>query len=650
MPKMFNFFSPLLFLSFFAFSQSVNLDSLVLSANSMQDDSNKVNALNEISWLSDKAFKYEEALNFASESHKLSETIKFRKGEGKAYSRMGNALYSMGRFDESIENHLKALKIQEEVNDLKGQSATYQNLGNVTQAKGGSPQAMEYYLNSLKIKEKMNDKNGMSNSLNSIGNIFKTQGNFEKAVEFYQKSGQLKKEIGDKMGYAQALFGISTVLGMQGNYEKTLVYTDTCLQTFKKINFIPGIAATLTNMALCYQHLGKFKESMQFHKEALSYNQLIKDKNSIAMSLINIGNLHSFMKNYSESVKYMQDGLTLLKEIGAKDYLKDTYKNLAKVYEQMNKPEKALEYYKFYSDLKDTLNSENKNKLIVELNTKYETEKKELEIALLKTEKEAEKTALTAKNKRQQYISISIAILFLVSSVFGFFMYKNFQQKKKANEKLVIQQKLIEDKNQENELLLTEIHHRVKNNLQVISSLLSLQERNIENSNVKAAIQEGKERVKSMELVHKLLYQGNGFRTIEMKNYCNELTSGLKNSFGISDNNVELTLDFNPIHLDIDTSIPLGLILNELIINSFKHGVKAANLLKIKLTIESDNNSLKVFYSDNGNGKVENLENSVSFGMKIIKALVKQLQGELKIGNDENGLLFSIFIEKFKNS
>jgi len=133
------------------------------------------------------------------------------------------------------------------------------------------------------------------------------------------------------------------------------------------------------------------------------------------------------------------------------------------------------------------------------------------------------------------------------------------------------QKQIIQNKNKENELLLGEIHHRVKNNLQVISSLLSLQERNITDETAKAAIMDGKERVQSMGLIHKMLYQQNNFSEINMSEYIEKLISGLLESFGKRSEDFELNYDIKDVNLDVDTAIPLGLIINELVVNALKH-------------------------------------------------------------------------------
>ena len=213
---------------------------------------------------------------------------------------------------------------------------------------------------------------------------------------------------------------------------------------------------------------------------------------------------------------------------------------------------------------------------------------------------------------------------------------------KERTEELRREKLLVEKKNSENELLLAEIHHRVKNNLQLVSSLLNLQEKSIEDGAAKQAILLGKERIRSMELVHKMLYHANSYSGIEMKDYVNKLSEGLMQSFGVNRNEMELDLNFEQIVLNVDTAIPVGLILNELIINVLKHAKIDSQKLVLRIKLfKKEKDGLVLHVSDNGEGKLSEVQSSNSFGLRIIKSLVRQLNGDLVL-NDEKGLYYTI--------
>ena len=204
----------------------------------------------------------------------------------------------------------------------------------------------------------------------------------------------------------------------------------------------------------------------------------------------------------------------------------------------------------------------------------------------------------------------------------------------------------LQKQNMQNELLLGEIHHRVKNNLQMVSSLLSLQEKNLDDNMAKRAIKEGKERIKSMELIHKMLYQNDNFTGIEMKVYIKSLVTELLESFGKQDA-VNLDIAFQSIRLDVDTAIPIGLLINELTINALKYAYQNIENPALTIDLRENEDRLILTVQDNGTGKVDDVVNSKSFGMKLVNSLTRQLNGSLNI-DVRNGLCFVMVFNDYK--
>ena len=195
----------------------------------------------------------------------------------------------------------------------------------------------------------------------------------------------------------------------------------------------------------------------------------------------------------------------------------------------------------------------------------------------------------------------------------------------------------------ENEVLLKEIHHRVKNNLQIISSLLSLQAQQFKNEKALAAFQESRDRIHSMAMVHDKLYRSNDLANVDFKGYIESLTSSLFKTYSTS-SKVALDLQIQDIALGIDMAIPCGLLLNELISNSLKHAFPNDRKGRIKiLFIERDKNFYKLEFSDNGVGIPQDLDlkEAQTFGFRLINVLVEQLNGELTI-QKEKGTTFII--------
>ncbi|MGB9978280.1 PAS domain S-box protein [Methanobacterium sp.] len=205
---------------------------------------------------------------------------------------------------------------------------------------------------------------------------------------------------------------------------------------------------------------------------------------------------------------------------------------------------------------------------------------------------------------------------------------------------------------EEKEILLREIHHRVKNNLQIIISLLSLQKRYIKDNETRNILEESQNRVKSMAMVHEKLYNSESLVKIDFKEYIKDLTDSLFLTYKISPYVVKLNKKIDNIFFDVNTAIPCGLIINELVTNSLKHAFPQTtdpesknNEIQIKL-LQSQNNFVLIV-SDNGLGLPENIDfkSTESLGLRLVNSLVRQLDGDIKIDRTE-GTKFKIIFKE----
>ncbi|MFI5143989.1 MAG: sensor histidine kinase [Ignavibacteria bacterium] len=204
----------------------------------------------------------------------------------------------------------------------------------------------------------------------------------------------------------------------------------------------------------------------------------------------------------------------------------------------------------------------------------------------------------------------------------------------------------------EKEVLLKEIHHRVKNNLQVVSSLLYLQSRKITDKDVESMFLNCQNRVKSISLIHEKLYQTNDLARIDFDKYIKSLVYHLFNSFGVKSEQVGLTVNSENIFLTMDTAIPCGLIINELVTNILKHAFPSNRKGEIKIEVSYHrNNKFTLLVADNGIGLPVDIdiENTDTLGFQLVQTLIKQLEASLEI-NRENGteyiISFSILNQK----
>lgn len=203
------------------------------------------------------------------------------------------------------------------------------------------------------------------------------------------------------------------------------------------------------------------------------------------------------------------------------------------------------------------------------------------------------------------------------------------------------QEQLIKKMLKEKEVLLAEVFHRVKNNMNIVTSLLNLKKEISDSKEVKDALEDCRNRVFSMALVHQTIFNNNSIVELNFKTYIESLTTEIKNSLG-SNKKVEIHLDTDLVMLDLSTAIPCGLILNELITNSFKYASSDNRPLVIHIKMRQSNTTVELEVRDNGKGLPENWkQNSHSLGMELINSLCEQIDGTHQFKND-NGLVFNL--------
>jgi two-component sensor histidine kinase len=320
----------------------------------------------------------------------------------------------------------------------------------------------------------------------------------------------------------------------------------------------------------------------------------------------------------------------------------------------------AIKYFKQYQHVKDSILEVYKQRQISELQVKYQTVKKDLEIR----SKEKNIQLLTSQNSlrnqniRQSQlirrITVSVIIVAALLLVISFLQYR---LKKQANLRLENQQHSINQKNdalqllagqkdkilEEKELLIKEIHHRVKNNLQVVISLLNTQSAYLNDIKASEAIRQSQHRMQSISLIHQKLYQSESRALINMKEYTQELVQYLQQSFETG-SRIAFKLDIDDIDLDVLRAVPIGLILNEAITNALKHAFPAGCVGQITITLYCTKAQfLKLTVTDDGPGLPPefNINICQSLGINLMKGMCKQISGNLALGN-ENGLCITI--------
>jgi len=310
-------------------------------------------------------------------------------------------------------------------------------------------------------------------------------------------------------------------------------------------------------------------------------------------------------------------------------------------HKKFGEPEKALEQMERWKSLQDSLVKSENEQFLAEVMTKYETAEKEKQLAIQDLELKQN------EQERNFYVALlSVFALLLMGAVI--FTWNKI----KTNKVLQNQKELIERALEEKELLLREIHHRVKNNLQIVSSLLSIQSRSIQDDAALEAVNESRNRVKSMALIHQNLYNEDNLTGIDMQDYIRKLGESLVSNYQVSGAKVDLVTDIDVLNLDVDTTIPLGLILNELLTNALKYAFPEGQGGMVKISLKEEQEQLLLRVQDDGVGyqaDATRVEESTGFGMRMIKTFSKKLDAEFNIRND-SGTIVDIRIKNFKKA
>lgn len=303
-----------------------------------------------------------------------------------------------------------------------------------------------------------------------------------------------------------------------------------------------------------------------------------------------------------------------------------------------NNFEEAYKNLVLIKKINDSISTLQKNKLL---------QSSELNFAIEENEKAVIEKNKVIKEKENIIFTIIIIGLSLLL-ILSFILITNNRRKRLEIEKMNVsifqKNKEIEESLKEKELLLKEIHHRVKNNLQIISGILELQNYTIKDPEIKTILNEGQNRIQSIALLHKTMYQNKNFKAVNFEHYLTELITYSKQA-NSSNKKIDIKLNIDAIQLEIDTAVPLSLILNEIINNAYKHAFSSTNTGEIEILLEKLQNQYRLVVHDNGVGFPDNFDikklNSVGF--ELINGLTKQINGTLSITNKNGALITLLF-------
>lgn len=386
---------------------------------------------------------YEQSLNYYFRSLQLMQQLDDKSGIGFCYQYIGNIKDAQGKYDEAIQYKLDALKLKEAVDDKQSTASGCSALGVTYVNMGNYLEALNYHFRALKLREEINDKLGISTSLLNIGGVFYGQRNFSASLIYNEKALKLKKELGDKQGEAIIYINMASIYIAQKQYSEAQAFNFKSLQLAEELQDKQGANVGRINIATTYIEQHKYKEALPYLLKALKISTEMGDKANMITSSNSLGNCYEQQKEYSEALNYYTRALVISKEIRFKIEIVEAYRNLASLNEKLGYYDKALRYNRLHSESKDSLLGEESLKQSAELNTRYETDKKEKEILLLTKDQQLKDKTL----KEQRLVRIGLIIGLGLFLALSFLLFNRYRFKQKANLILEKQKQEIHQKN-----------------------------------------------------------------------------------------------------------------------------------------------------------------------------------------------------------
>lgn len=581
--------------------------------------------------------KFEDATKFLNQGLAYFIASGNKKHEAHTYGVFAIMHDMQGDTKAALEYNEKGLTIVKEIDDQLGIARSENNKGLLLQAIGDLEGAMTSFLHALEIHESFGHKEKIANVLNNISRIHIEQKNYLVAIDYAERVGKIAEPLNDLFLLATVYSNLGAAYLNLDSLEKALEYLSLELDLEREQELGPEIGNVLVQIGTTHRKMGSYQEAEDAFTQATEvFSSFEEELAGYPTLLFETGMLYKDQKQYRKAIDQFSSALRLLQEGLRKTETAMCYEALAQCYAALGEHGTAYKQQEKYILLKDSILNKNKVEALAEMEERFKAAKKEKEIFELEAANAIQELSLN----RQLWIiglSLGAVILFAIAAVY---LYRNNQIRRKQNRLLTEQKQEINQKNQQNELLLKEIHHRVKNNLQSVSSLLNLQSESIEDEAVRAAVNKGKHRVQSIALLHQRLYQGTNLAAIEMKSYFETLSESLFDAFGIDMDHIHLNIQMEPYEMDIDTAVPLGLITNELMTNSLKYafpdGRKGEILIQLIPNAQEGRILLTVSDDGVGNMTTEGEAKGTAFGSRLIQLLLLQLEGEM-VQHSETG-------------
>ncbi|MCB9267739.1 MAG: tetratricopeptide repeat protein [Lewinellaceae bacterium] len=432
-----------------------------------------------------------------------------------------------------------------------------------------------------------------------------------------------------------ALINLGNMYGFRGELRQSVQYFEEALDLGRKSGF--NVATVQLNLGISYEKMGDYDRAISYYQEAFAAYSKLEARREMAKVLYNLGYLYAEQGAPDRALKEIEKAEALLDAGNLQEWL-ELYTAKHEILQRKGDYRAAYGALQKAYAYRDSLFSVERAQAVDEIETRYQTEKTALENQNLQQENELQ--AVRNRNQRRWLASV-VAGLAVLAFLAALLFYQR-QKLRQANRRLA-------EQNAREELLNRELRHRIKNNLGLANSLMRMQVRRLAHPEARQALQEAESRLAAMSMLHRRLNQGpHAGITIGIRDYLEELAFHLKQAFDGAGTSPEIEVQSPEMQVDAEAAMRIGLIVNELATNSFKHAFKTqpSPLINIVFT-NLDNGQYQLNYRDNGSGLPAEFQlgRQESMGLRLIDTLVKQLDGSMELSGKEDGLHFNLRLQ-----
>lgn len=469
---------------------------------------------------------------------------------------------------------------------------------------------------------------------NKVGSLYFRQGNYGKARRYWRKSYHVAQQYKNPKALSTAYNNLGELQRIRGSLDTAILYHQYALTIKTHIKDSLGMHTNWSNLGSIYLQRLQFDLALDCYQQAYQLATALSNPIATTTSSLDFSNFYLEKNEPKAALSWAYKGLNL--SIQLQDIYKraQAHEQLALIYGQQRQLDSLLLHQKQWILLRNAINQADREKLTMQTEAEYLVYEKEKKLLQVRQEASIQQ----AQNRTLDLIQwgglLLLGLLLLIAILV-------LRWRKRHNDALERHVAQIEQQSEEKGILLKEIHHRVKNNLQVITSLLGLQSLSIEDPIAKDLFQQSQQRINSMSMIHQMLYQSDHLTDINYRDYLERLVYSLVSSVKGHDFDLQINMNVPDLSLNVDTAIPLGLLINEIVTNALKYGLNkgADSVLTLELHPQTDQ-TFHLHIGDNGDGipgDWTKASNPSSLGLRLIQQLSRQLQGSIQRDMDQVG-------------